>query len=516
MKQNRSLVLAMTVFVLLTAGAAIFSQTKNDIMLNRRGVELGEANRLDEAIKEFDKVIEARDHAAARAYHNKGYALEKKGELADAIKHYEEAWKRNPGQIVTGQRLGFGYYTTGDYERAVDVGEAVLKLDPEDKEVPRWLSDAYKKRMEKRQEELLAEEQRKLDEERRKAEELDRKKLEMKKERDKSQFFEMAIDAMLRTGLYYGKRQRSNGLYYTTNRKFRVITEKGLIVDIPETIYMKFTPIPLISIELMAEKPWLGGGMPNFIEQSEKLELTFNFKRFVIGTGAWFNHYDGDAAFYRRYKLFDAKVGFIVGYKKKKVEARFTWYPRMLIMDPRSSTGKTLDTGSFRIDYAYQMKSFIKIYALIYARDYYVFCHSFDWRVFYASYYHYSRHIASYWGVYDLGLGINLSDLIYRADDTKFSVSIEWLQRFYLRDLENINPYTLAPNGQGWFGLNLKKFTKGAPFSGFHAISQVIGLRFDEQITKHFFMYQKAILELGDQNAQRHEFNLQIGMGVKI
>ncbi len=516
MNTTKTLIAASCVMLIMTGGVAIFPQTDVDIINNMRGVELGEENRLDEAIKEFDKAIEVRDHASARVYHNKAYSLEQKGDYDGALKNYEEAWKRNPRQIVTGQRLGYVYYTTGDYERAVLMGETVLKIDPDDKEVPRWLPDAYKKRMAKRQEELLAEEQRKEEEARKKAEEMDQKKLAVKKDREKQVIFEMAIDAMLRTGLYYGKRPRSNGLYYTTNRIYRVVTEKGLMVDIPETIFFRFTPIPLIKIEFTAEKPWLGGGMPNFIEQSEKLEFTFNFKRFVIGTGAWFNHYDSDAAFYRRYKLFDAKVGFIVGYRKKRSEATITWYPRMLIMDPRTSTGKTLDAGSLRIDYSYQIKSFIKIYGLIHARDYYVYCHSIDWRVLFASYYHYSQHIASYWGVYDLGLGINLNDLIYRADDTKFSVSIEWLQRFYLRDLENDNPYTLAPNGQGWFGLNLKKFTKGSPFSGFHAISQVIGLRLDEQITKNFFMYQKAILELGDQNAQRHEFNLQIGMGFKI
>ncbi|OHD64897.1 MAG: hypothetical protein A2176_04655 [Spirochaetes bacterium RBG_13_51_14] len=501
MKKNTIFIASVSAIFLCTGATFIFSQdTVNDIIINKRGVELGESKQLDEAIKEFDKAINIRDRAAAKVYHNKAYSLEQKGEMAEAIKNYEQAWKRNPRQIVTGERLGHAYYKTEDYERAIEVGEAVLKIDPQNKNVPPWLEDAYKKRAGKKQKPEVT------------------KQEELKQEPEEQHYyFYMTVDAMMRTGLFYGRKYHHNELYYTTPHGYRFVTDHGLIVDVPESIFLRIAPVPLLQINVTVEKPWLGGAMPNFIEQSQMLEILFRFKKVQFGAGVMFNEYDSDAAFYRRYKLWDTKVGFIFGYKKDKVEAKFTWYPRMLIMDPRSSTGKTLDVGMFRMDYTYQALPNIRVHALVLARDYYVFCHSFDWRVFYASYYHYSQDIADYWGVYDLGLGFTFNNLVNHADGSElFSLTFEWLERFYLRDLENDNPYTLAPNGQGWFGLNLQKFTKGKPFSGFRSLSQVLSLRLNEQITRNFFMYQKVIVELADQDSEHHEFNLQVGMGVKF
>jgi tetratricopeptide (TPR) repeat protein len=486
MKKCKTVIITACAMIMSAAGTIVFSQeTIDDIIINNRGVKYGESNRLDEAIQEFDRAIEMRNKGSAKAYHNKGYALEKKGNLPEAIKNYEEAWTRNPKQIVTGERLGHAYYQTKDYDRAVTVGEAVMKLDPKNKNVPPWLEDAYKKRG------GVAE---------------------------TPPVFLLSLEAMGRMGQFYGTKSHYYGLYYTSPHGLRYVPDDGLIVSVPYTIFMQIAPVPLFQMNFTVENPWLGALNPGGLAvQQEKGEFVFNIKNVSFGAGLMVTHYNSRAAFYRRYNLTDYKVGFIFGYKKDKVEGKITWYPRMLIMDPRSSTGKTLDVGSLRLDYSYEVFPAVRLHVLFNFRDYYVFCHSLDWRVFYATFYRKCQDLASYWGLYDMGFGLTFHDLVKRADGAElFSVTFEWLERFYLRDLNHTNPYTLAPNGQGWFGLNLGKFAKGKPFSGFSALSQVLSLRFDEKFTRNFFMYQKLIAELADQNSEHHEFNLQLGMGIKF
>jgi hypothetical protein len=489
MKKSRPLLLITICSLLLFAGSHVLyaDEDAEDRAQHKKAIEFGEGDKVDDAIKLFDKAIDYRKRAMSIAYHNKGYALEKKGDLPQAIKYYEEAWKLNPRQILTGELLGYACYKTEDYERAIQVGEAVMKIDPTNRKVPPWLEDAYKKRGGK------------------------------KEVAGKPTQFYMTLDGLLRMGLYYGSKAHYGGLYYTSPHGFRYVPDDGLITSAPYTLFMRITPIPLIQIDATMENPWLGAlAPPGLVVQMEKVELLFHIKNVMFGAGVMVNHYDSSMAFFRRYKLTDVKVGFILGYTKDKTETKITGYPRMLIMDPRSSTGKTYDVGSLRLDYSYEMFQDIKLHLLFNFRDYYVFCHSPDLRVFLGSYMRYYENLASYWGVYDMGFGLTFNNLVKRDDGAELlSVTFEWIERFYLENRNNRHPYTLAPNGQGWFGLDVYRFTKGKPFPGFRALSQVLSLRLDEQVHRNFFMYQKFIAELADQDSDHHEFDLQIGVGVK-
>jgi len=90
--------------------------------------------------------------------------------------------------------------------------------------------------------------------------------------------------------------------------------------------------------------------------------------------------------------------------------------------------------------------------------------------------------------------------------------SIEFTEKFFLKNLNNSNPYGLL-NGQGFFGIDKKGWKEGSPFSGFWALSQTVGIKAEEKINEMIFIYQKLILEIGDLGEDHHEFNLQLGIG---
>ena len=146
--------------------------------MNRRGIEYGKQKRYEQAIKEFDKSLDIYNTKSARTLHNKGWVLEKKGDIDKAIEYYREAAERNPRQVPSHVRLGYLYYKTGKYEDAVNTGEYVLKIDPENNEVKKWLPEAYKMKIsnpkKKKKEEKSEVPDREKPEEEKKDEERDR------------------------------------------------------------------------------------------------------------------------------------------------------------------------------------------------------------------------------------------------------------------------------------------------------------------------------------------------------
>ena len=454
--------------------------------INRHGVELGKRKLYREAVKEFDRAIEIYDKSSARTYHNKGWALELTGDLKGAIESYEEAVRRNPRQIVSGEKLGFLYYRTGDYKNAVRTGEMVLRYDPENREVTKWLPDAYIKKLKQEQEELAA--RKKEDQKQKKEEEIKKQKEEKKKEKEATILYATA-DFMIRTGYYF----RGSGDY-------RYISDPG-IVDLPESIFVSFTPTTTWSFNLKLENPFLGALSPNLVIHNETFDARYHLGDFVLGIGMMFNHYNSDIAFNEKKKLNDFKTGFIFGFKKEKMAMTFEFYPRLFPKDGSASVNKTLDVNHLIIHYDYTVNPKLKYYSIIAARDYTFFDHS--------------NELSSYWGVYDIGIGVTLGTLSRKSSRREIAFSIEFIERFYLRDLENDKPYKIF-NGQRFFGINSSKWLKGSPFSGFRALSQVLGFRVDEQINNVLFLYQKAIIEMGDPDEDHHEFNLRIGAGIII
>lgn len=452
--------------------------------INRYGSQLGEKKQYKEAIDEFDRAIDIYDKESAQTYHNRGWAHELKGETDKALPNYEEALRRNPYQVISGEKAGYIYYKKGDYENAIRIGEHVLKYDPDNKEVIKWLPDAYTKRLQlkKEKDEKIAKEieakERKIEEQKEQQEELKEKE---------AVIVYVTYDFMLRTG------------YDMSTEKYGFVYDRGYLGDIPEKIFCRITPTLNWTIDVFAENPWLGGMMPSALcMQNETLEASYKIKNFFIGLGIQFNHYESDISFNRDLRLWDVKVGLLFGYQKDKFDLQFRCYPRLLPFDTQASTNQTLDIDQFGLLYKYRLSGLLSYYVNINWRDYYIMDHT--------------NKLSNWWGVYEFGIGIKLGDIKKSNNKRDFTFSVEFVERLYYRDLNNNKPYD-ALNGQGWFGLNSDKWLTGGPISGFWTYGHTFGFKVEEEIIKYLFLYQGFYIEMTDTVQGHYEFNFLIGVG---
>ncbi len=458
--------------------------------MNRHGVELGEKKMYDEAIEEFNRAVSKYNVDSARAYHNKGWAQELAGELKGAVKSYEEAIYRNPAQLITGEKLGFLYYRLGDYVNAVRVGEFVLKYDPKNKPVAKWLPDAYMRKLKMEQDLLKAKKEAEMKKKEALKKKEEDKKIAQKKSKEEDIILYSTLDFMIRTGYYFAG-----------EKGYKYVSDDGLLLDLPEKLFVRFTPRKKAEFSLTLENPYLGALTPDICIHNETFEGMYMLGDYTLGAGVMWNHYKSNESFGKTYSLHDFKVGLIFGFREKRLAMRFHFYPRFLPHDGESGSGKTYDTDKLEIHYTYTANPTMKYYSLISAKDYYVFDHSAE--------------LANYWGVYEIGLGVTLGNIAGSDKGINLSLSIEFRERFYLRDLENDDPYSMF-NGQGWFGANSDKWLKGDPFSGFRAFGHELSFRLDEKINRYFFIYQKFIIEMGDLSEDHHEFNLLFGAGAML
>lgn len=465
--------------LLLFAISSLYADTPQSH--NARGKKLGENKLYNEATAEFDKAISAYDDAAAKAYHNRGWAQELAGNYPEAIESYEAALVRNPSQIISGEKLGFLYYQAGDYINAVRVGENVIRLDPDNKPVKQWLPDAYMKKLEQ---EKLAEKESKKD-----CEEEEEAPAEMEQEEDgKRHKLFVTFGLMARGGYFWGD-----------SPKLQYISDEGGIVNIPQDLDIVFTPLEAWSFRLYAGNPFLGASIPNVLIHNETFEGQFLFGDYSVGLGIMFNHHRSSLSFNKNLSLWDWKTGFIFGFEKPEQDYRVTmrWYPRLFPRDGQASKKQTFDVSLFRLDYEYEAQNTMSFYSVLQGWGFYIFDHSSE--------------TSNYWGVYDMTFGVMLKGKSKSENSIPLKLSFDFTERLYLRDLDNSSPYSVG-NGQGFFGVNIAKWLKGAPFSGIRSLAQVLSGTVYEGISDSIWLYQRLALEVSSAKEDHHELDIEVGV----
>jgi len=460
----------------------------NPKRINKRGVEFGKKKNYKKAIKEFDKALNFYNKSSAKTYHNMGWIFELQGHHKEAIINYNEAIRRNPKQLPSYVKLGYLYYKTGKYIKAVQIGEYVLKKNPANKEVPKWLPDAYRKKLEKLQAALLAkkEKEKKLKSKEMKTKGKEIKKKEEKKEEKPSRLIYATFDFSIRTAYFL-----------TGGRGYEYISTPGFLVSIPEMIYVNCTPHREWEFDLKMGNPNLGALSPNLVIHTERLQCIYHLEKYSLGLGVLGTHYRSTFNFGEEITLTDFKGGLIFSVKEDKSIMKFLFYPRLLPRDGKGSNGKSLDVSYMEFKYNYEIDKTLSYYSKMSALDYYFFNHSAE--------------RSNYWGIYEIEIAITMAKYAKKKTTPHLRFTIGFIERFYMMNLDNDKPYKPA-NGQGWFGADADKWLEGDPFSGFRAPSHIFFIRAEEQIIDHLFVYQKLTFELAD-SENRNEIILQLGVG---
>jgi tetratricopeptide (TPR) repeat protein len=455
--------------------------------INNNALELSKKRLLKESITELDQAINIADRKAARYYHNKGWALELQGDYAKAIENYKKALDRNKYQIVTAERLGYLLYITGEYADAVKTGEGVLKLDPGNEPVLKWLGKAriaVKEGKKKDPHDVVEKEK---DKNRR-----DRNNyMERIRQKELSHIITVTVDVMMRTAIYYK----------TTPAAYTYALDHGLFFDLPESIFVNLGPFKGWTFDIWSENPWLGASIPDVNTQTAGFEFSYHFKSFYLGAGILFGTYFTDLSFSTLLSLTDFKVGFIFGFNYMDYDLKFSLYPRLLWADYPGTIGYGYDMSMFKMEYEYIASSAFTIFAHLYEREYFVFDHNGGQ--------------SNFWGTLDLTFGTKIHFFKGTSYDPVFRILFSLTERVYFRNLNNTNPYGFL-NGQGFLGLDLNQFATGWPFSGIYGLGHIITVRFDEYIKPYMFLYESIFLELSDWKEDFFELNFQLGIGISI
>lgn len=490
--------LLITTIILFSPFFAIAESVEQ---LNADGVRYSDNKMYDDAMESFKKAITIQDAQAARAFHNRGWVLEMQGNIPAALENYKEAVRRNPNLADSYERIGYWYYKAGKYADAVAMGEKVLKIDPSNADVKKWIADAYKLRMDKpgvsadlalieQKPSPTAEEPKKEDPAlaEKKPDEL--KKDELKKNTPKEKII-ATLDFTLRGGYYYD------------DNKYDYVHTDGVIMNLPYNFALHMMPFETSNtrFSFMMGNAYVGSALTGIIGQYEKTEGVIAIGPFGLGAGMQINHYKGDDIYGENKSLIDVKPGLIIEYSDKKSQMSIWVYPRYvpLFYDNKSSTGKTMDVSNGEMLYKYTLDEVIGYYSRVSFGDYYFFDHDLN--------------VLAYSGYYDIALGLNLGNkgAVFGRD---LNVSIEIGKRVYLMKIAVDDRYKVM-NGTSFMGID-RSGGKHDLFKGYNGVSNLFNLTATESITQNVFIYQKVMIEFVDRHNDHNEFALQLGVGGKI
>lgn len=123
-------------FCMLWMGWSLY-QINNRPVVNREaisayaeGIGLAYQYRNDEAIAKFTEAIQL-DPSYAKPYYQRGMSYYELGDMEKAISEIEEARSHGMDDVNINWNLGWIYYLTGQYDKAIETNERILSTRPE-------------------------------------------------------------------------------------------------------------------------------------------------------------------------------------------------------------------------------------------------------------------------------------------------------------------------------------------------------------------------------------------------
>jgi tetratricopeptide (TPR) repeat protein len=476
--------------------------------LNWEGIDLSNDARYLDAADRFQKAIVLDDTRAARSYHNIAYTYELAGDKNRALENYQKAVVRNPQQVISWQSLGRLQYQMGLYKDAVISGETVLKLDPRNQPVQKWLPDAYAKLAEQKiydarndltgdpatnpnceaRPEVIAE----------------------------VGFFGSAIGAI-------DKQSTALNMYRTAG-----------VMTTPAGAYAEFNPLRELTFRLNGQTPYYGILQPTFYAGAQKIEMQYNFKYFFVGAGILFSQLNvgnsrvpgQDASYIQNTDyttLSDTKFGLFMGGRDDLTFFILRIYPRYLFRDATSAPkSNEFDVAKIDLEYRRNLRlsfgsvidekqpiskgPFTDIIVKVVMDEVYIT----EYKPVTGT-----DAVGHYFGTYDFSIGMEFGKLQREFDKVGTTWGFLLTQRLYFQDTNNTNLNAFG-NGQGYFGLNTSGATTGNAFSSYRNNSFLITLFAAQLFRNRYVVREQIFFEATPGSERNHAIGVMLSFGMRF
>lgn len=471
------------------------NQGDDDYALTREAILMGRTGQYDRALQKFQRVLSQQQNRISKTYNNIGYIYELKGNTQKAINYYKKAISLNQNQVESKANLGHLYFTQKKWTKAVEYGEATLKLYPEHKEVKKWLPIAYEKLLQKRKQKVLGRPSRD------------------KKKNNVLATFQLNYESRLLTKILPDQEALQLASYEGLRYPYKA----------PTLLQLWYFPLKSWSVHIKHESPYFGVNNPHLLYARQSLSFYYNMGHIHLGGGILTSQMntnqikdnDEDLIFdFPNASISDVrtdyKLGFTFGYDKGSTQYFLQYYPRLFPRVTKNTGGLAYDYSEFHFKLLNYMAHY-KVFLDLLIREAYIYQFNVDLdnngNIISGN-----KALSHYFGHTDLTLGVDFK-VMNKGEGVPFDwyMVLEWGARLYLRDIKNENPFGLL-NGQGYFGFAPTSFLEGNMFPG--AGNTAVLLRFDtsQKFTPNLRLKEGLELEFLTGGGHNHGFTMTMGL----